>query len=285
MKIKRKDCILYRVLCKQIQNRKMNQTMENGRTEQIIEQLTDQIENGKSAPFSPGKVLVDKAEMTRMLRELANIVRGELKIYREVNDRKGKILTEAKQEAEAIVMQAERSASRIRVTKHMSTIPAFHPGDLEPEDREALRTAGDIYAASLIYTDEMLTEVNDLLADSYDVVCRQYEKLVNVLEEKTKIVEKNKAELMGNLKELSKEERYAQILEVGQLLSNELYDERNKARMAAKLREERMKNKVMLSKEIVDESVAGDADKTALEKKDTEKTEKNNREKNREKKL
>ena len=26
----------------------MNQTMENGRTEQIIEQLTDQIENGKS---------------------------------------------------------------------------------------------------------------------------------------------------------------------------------------------------------------------------------------------
>ena len=90
---------------------------------------------------------------------------------------------------------------------------------------------------------------------------------------------------MGNLKELSKEERYAQILEVGQLLSNELYDERNKARMAAKLREERMKNKVMLSKEIVDESVAGDADKTALEKKDTEKAEKNNREKNREKKL
>lgn len=94
-----------------------------------------------------------------MLRELENIVQGELKIYREVNDRKGKILTEAKKEAEEILTQAEQNASRIRVTKRMSTLPAFHPGDLEPEDREALRTAGDIYAASLIYTDEMLTEV------------------------------------------------------------------------------------------------------------------------------
>ena len=121
----------------------------------------------------------------------------------------------------------------VRVTKRMSTLPAFHPGDLEPEDREALRTAGDIYAASLIYTDEMLTEVNDLLADSYDLVKQQYAKMVETLEEKTRIVAENKAELMGNLKELSKEERYAQILELGQLLSNELYDEKNKVKLAA----------------------------------------------------
>ncbi len=96
-----------------------------------------------------------------------------------------------------------------------------------------MRTAGDIYAASLIYTDEMLTEVNDLLADSYDLVKQQYAKMVETLEEKTRIVAENKAELMGNLKELSKEERYAQILELGQLLSNELYDEKNKVKLAA----------------------------------------------------
>ena len=175
----------------------------------------------------------NKEDTIRLLRELENIVQGELKIYREVNDRKGKILTDAKKEAEEILTQAEQSASRIRVTKRMSTLPAFHPGDLEPEDREALRTAGDIYAASLIYTDEMLTEVNDLLADSYDLVKQQYAKMVETLEEKTRIVAENKAELMGNLKELSKEERYAQILELGQLLSNELYDEKNKVKLTA----------------------------------------------------
>lgn len=205
--------------------------MENGRTDQIIEQLIDSVENGQNVPFASGKVLVDKEEMVRLIRELENIVRGELKIYREVNDRRGRILTEAKKEAEEILMEAERNASRIRVTKRMSTLPAFHPGDLQIEDREALRTAGDIYAASLIYTDEMLTEVNDLLVNSYSMVKQQYEEFVHTLEEKTRIVEENKAELMGNLKELSKEERYAQILELGQLLSNELYDEKNKVRM------------------------------------------------------
>ena len=162
--------------------------IEKGRTDQIIEQLIDSVENGQNVPFAPGKVSVNKEETIRLLRELENIVQGELKIYREVNDRKGKILTEAKKEAEEILTQAEQNASRIRVTKRMSTLPAFHPGDLEPEDREALRTAGDIYAASLIYTDEMLTEVNDLLADSYDLVKQQYAKMVETLEEKTRIV-------------------------------------------------------------------------------------------------
>ena len=208
--------------------------MENGRTDQIIEQLIDSVENGQNVPLVSGKVLVNKEETIRLLRELESIVQGELKIYRDVNDRKGKILTEAKKEAELIVAEAEQSASRIRVTKRMSSVPAFHPGSLEPEDREALRTAGDIYAASLIYTDEMLTEVNDLLADSYDLISGQYAKMVQMIEEKTRIVAENKAELMGNLKELSKEDRYAQILELGQLLSNELYDERKKAKKEAK---------------------------------------------------
>lgn len=208
--------------------------MENGRTDQIIEQLIDSVENGQNVPFAMGKVLVNKEDTVRLLRELENIVHGELKIYREVNDRKGKIITEAKKEAEDILTQAEQSASRIRVTKRMSTLPAFHPGDLEPEERETLRTAGDIYAASLIYTDEMLTEVNDLLVNSYDMVKQQYAEMVRVLEDKTRIVAENKAELMGNLKEMSKEERYTQILELGQLLSNELYDEKNKVRLAAK---------------------------------------------------
>lgn len=207
--------------------------MENGRSNQIIEQLIDSVENGQSVPLAAGKVLVNKEDTIRLLRELENIVQGELKIYRDVNDRKGKILTEAKKEAEDIVAEAEQSASRIRVTKRRSGTSGFHPGNLEPEDREALRTAGDIYAASLIYTDEMLTEVNDLLADSYDMLSKQYAQMIHLLEEKTRIVAENKAELMGNLKELSKEERYTQILELGQLLSNELYEERNKAKQEA----------------------------------------------------
>lgn len=209
--------------------------MENGRTDQIIDRLVDMVENGQTVPLAAGKVMVNKDEAIRLIRELENIVQGELKMYREVNDKKGKILTDAKKEAEEILYEAEQSASRIRVTKRMSSVPAFKGSDLDIEDKQALRTAGDIYAASLIYTDEMLTEVNDLIADSYDMIANQYDLMVKTLEEKARIIATNKAELMGNLKELSKEDRYAQILELSQLLSNELYNEKNKVKAESKI--------------------------------------------------
>ena len=91
-----KDAMKYR--------RKQTKTMiEKGTTDQIIEQLIDSVENGQNVPFAAGKVSVNKEETIRLLRELENIVQGELKIYREVNDRKGKIITEAKKEAEEIL--------------------------------------------------------------------------------------------------------------------------------------------------------------------------------------
>ena len=205
--------------------------MEQGRTEQILERLMDMIENGASVPLSTGKVMINKEEATFLLRELEELVKTELKMYREVTDRRGKIITEAKKEAEEIVYQAEQNASRIRVTKRMSSIDsAFRMDSLDPMDREALRTANDIYAASLIYTDEMLTEVNDVVAEAYDMIQSQYNLVIDTLAEKARMIEANKAELMSSLHELSTEERYSQILELGQLLSNELYIERMKAR-------------------------------------------------------
>lgn len=205
--------------------------MEQGRTEQILERLTDMIENGQSVPLSTGKVMVNKDEAVLMLRELSSIMESELRMYREVTDRRGKIITDARKEAEEIIMEAEQSASRIRVTKRISSVEtAYQTEKLAADEKEALKTAGDIYAASLIYTDEMLTEANDVIANAYDIMQSQYERIFETLKEKTKLIEENKAELMNSLHELSKEDRYAQILELGQLLSNELYAERMKAR-------------------------------------------------------
>lgn len=205
--------------------------MEKGRSEQILDRLIDMVENGQSMPLSTGKVVINKDEAILMLRELKSIVNGELKMYREFNDRRGKIINDAKKEAEDIIYEAEQTASRIRVTKRMSEGNSlYRPEKLDVEERKALRTATDIYAASIIYTDEMLTEVNDVVAQAYDLINNQYGKMVDILNQKAKIIADNKAELMNSLKELSQEERYSQILDLGQLLSYELYNERIKAR-------------------------------------------------------
>lgn len=205
--------------------------MNKDRTDQIIDRLNDMIENAQNMPLSSGKIVVNKDEISSLLGELKIVVEGELKQYREINDKRGKIITDAKKEAEDIIYEAEQAASRIRVTKRINSFgTAFRPDKLSSDEKLALRTANDIYAASLIYTDEMLTEVNDMVAEAYDLMTSQYDRLIKNLEEKATMISSNKAELMQNLKELSKEERYTQILELSQLLSNELYNERNKAR-------------------------------------------------------
>ena len=204
--------------------------MEKGRSNQIIDRLVDMVENGKRAPFSSSKVVVDRDEMVRLLREMENIVNGELKIYRELNDKRGRIISEAKNEAKDIIYEARETASRIRVSKRMPSVVGYREDKLDAEEKDILRTANDIYAASLIYTDEMLTEANDIIAEAYDLIRNQYGKMVLALEEKAKLISDNKAELMSNLKELSKEERYEQILELGRLLSSELYYEKERAK-------------------------------------------------------
>lgn len=244
--------------------------MINGRTSQIINRLINNIENGQSVPLSTGKVMVNKDEMLLMLRELESVVEGELKVYRDVNDRKGKIITDAKKEAEDIIHEAEQTASRIRVTKRVSTIGGgFRADKLDNEDKMALRTATDIYAASLIYTDEMLTEVNDLLSQAYDYVNRQYGRMLSDLEQKANIIANNKAELMTNLKELSREDRYEQILELAQLLSNELYSERQKMK-EMEYEDRRNEEKALPAKKdaVKEDAVKEDAVKKSATKKD-----------------
>ena len=204
---------------------------EKSRTKEIIDRLQGIINNASAVPLAPGKISVFKDEVQALLTELATQMEIELKTYHEVNDRKGKIISEAKKEAEKIIYQAEHSASRMRVSRHTTDVPPLDYNTLNDEERSALGNANEIYGASLIYTDEMLTEVTELIFDAYHNIRSDYEIILQVLEEKLDIINNNRAELMDGLQEMDTEDRSQQILEIGQLLSSELHMSRMKARM------------------------------------------------------
>lgn len=204
---------------------------EKSRTKEIIDRLQGIINNASAVPLAPGKISVFKEEIQSLLTELATQMEIELKTYHEVNDRKGKIISEAKKEAEKIIYQAEHSASRMRVSRHTTDVPPLDYNTLNDDERSALGNANEIYGASLIYTDEMLTEVTELISDAYHNIRSDYEIILQVLEEKLDIINNNRAELMDGLQEMDIEDRSQQILEIGQLLSSELHMSRMKARM------------------------------------------------------
>lgn len=204
---------------------------EKSRTKEIIDRLQAIIDNASPVPLASGKVTIYKDEMQSLLTELASQMEIELKTYHEVNDRKGKIINEAKKEAEKIIFQAEHTASRMRVNKRVTNVPPIDYDMLTEEERSALGNANEIYGASLIYTDEMLTEVNNLISDMYQNIRSDYEIILQTLEEKMNTVAANRAELMDGLQEMDTDDRSQQILEIGQLLSNELFNARMKGRV------------------------------------------------------
>ncbi len=207
----------------------MESIADKSRTKEIIERLQMILNTAPSVPLTTGKVSIYKDEMQTLLSELSTQMDIEIKTYHEVNDRRGKIISEAKKEAERIIFEAERTASRVRVTKHTTGVSPIDYNTLNDEERMALGNANEIYAASLIYTDEMLTEVTDMIADAYHNIRSDYEIILQVLEEKLNTINNNRTELMEGLQEMDPDDRNQQMLEIGQLLSNELYAARMKA--------------------------------------------------------
>ena len=209
--------------------------MEKDRSVAIIEELKNRVVEGQSFPLQPAKVVISRQETLELLEQLEGTVAEELKAYRDVTDKRAKILNDAKKEAEKIIFEAEKSASRIRVTKRREGEPLnFSPAEMAAEEKQALRTAGDIYAASLIYTDEMLTEVDHLLADAFDQLDQEYKAMQGMLRDKMNAITENKSELLRSLNSLTKDDRYAQIMELSQLLSVELYREKEKQKAKEK---------------------------------------------------
>ena len=221
---------------------------QKGRAELLLEGLKTRIKDAPSQTMHQENAVLDREELLRLVDNIAEVVKNELNTYREVNDKRARIIKEAKEEAEEILYQAERTASRIRVTKRKDTEPpSFRASDLDKDEKDSLRMASDIYAASLIYTDEMLTEVDHLVEDSYEKIEQEYARMRSTLRQKIEDIAENKAELMSNLNGLKANDRYAQILELSELLSVELYNERQKA--MAREREERAQMRFILNED------------------------------------
>ena len=207
--------------------------MENGKAKQLLDRIQDLVGDGQNVPFAAGKVLVNKEEVLEIVEELKTTIDLELKAYHEITDKRSKIIKEAEQEADEIIAEAEEAASRIRLSKPSPLYVVRKVKSLGKQDRQALRTANEIYAASIIYTNEMLMEINETVNQAYNMISMESDRVLESLRKKSEIIENNKKELMEGLMDMKKQERYADILEISQLLANELYYEKNRSKEEA----------------------------------------------------
>ena len=78
---------------------------------------------------------------------------------------------------------------------------------------EATRKAEDIYAASLMYTDNALDSIQDIIKESQDSITKIYEEATKKIKEEAKSVKTNQLELKSHLGDLIDTQKYLRLID------------------------------------------------------------------------
>ena len=138
----------------------------------------------KSEPYAkePSKVIVDKQEMLDLLSELNKSMYDIMDEYELTKQSRDRAEREFQKKGDEIVWNASRKAE-------------------------------DVYAASVMYTDEALNRVQDIMKEADDSIAEIYSKLNFQLKEEEKRIKHNQLELKSTLQDLLDTEKYLKLIE------------------------------------------------------------------------
>lgn len=77
---------------------------------------------------------------------------------------------------------------------------------------DASKSAEEIYAASIIYTDDALVELRDMVKKTKASLVKEYENMINKIDSQVEMINKNKDELHMQLADLSSGNEYLNII-------------------------------------------------------------------------
>lgn len=138
----------------------------------------------KSEPYQKDstKVIVDKQEMLSLLSELNKSMYDVMDEYELTTQSRDRAEREFQKKGDKIVWDASRKAE-------------------------------DVYAASLMYSDEALRSVQEIMKEAAESFKKIYMEMDKKLEEETKHVQANQTELKGQLTDLLDTEKYLKLIE------------------------------------------------------------------------
>lgn len=138
----------------------------------------------KSEPYSQDsqKVIVDKKDALELLEQLKYCMSEMMEEYEITSNSRDRGEREARKKSDAIVRDAE----------HM---------------------AEDIYAASVLYSDEALTRIQKIIQDANDEMEQVFGTVKNEMKARQKIVRENQLELKSSLENLKDTNKYRKLIE------------------------------------------------------------------------
>jgi vacuolar-type H+-ATPase subunit H len=181
--------------------------MGASRIEQLIEDIYEFVESCRMQPLSSTKVIVPKDELYDLLDELRLRTPDEIKRYQKIISNRDAIITDAEEKAESILRQTRDKAKDL-LNEHEIMQQAYYQANemimqaSEEADRmrrEASEEADQIRTGALVYSNDVLTEVERVLANAYDTAISRYDSFIGTLKNNLEIINNNKRELSEQL--------------------------------------------------------------------------------------
>ena len=172
--------------------------------EQIITEIEEYIDNCRFQPLSNTKIVVNKEEIEELLAELRLKTPDEIKKYQRIIANKDAILRDAKSKADAMLSKAQEQTSEL-VSEHeimqqayaqaneivtQATAQAQEIVDNATSDANAIRMG------AIQYTDDLLSNAENIIGHTLDSYSTKYDGLINSLQECYDVVRSNRAELV-----------------------------------------------------------------------------------------
>lgn len=182
--------------------------------EQIIEEIEEYIDNCKYQPLSNTKIVVNKDEILELLSELRLRTPDEIKKYQKIISNKDAILENAREQADSLIQQAAVHTNEL-INEHeimqQAYVKANEIVQSASEQAQAIldhatEDANNIRLGAMQYTNEMLMNVQNIIANTTENVRVRYEGFNQSMSKTYELLEANRMQLFPEEEEESLEE-------------------------------------------------------------------------------
>lgn len=152
------------------------------KTEQVLREIHILFSKSEVYDKATNRVIVDKREVLGLLQRLNVCIYELMEEHEMTQQSRDAAERELRRRSEEIVLDANRMAE-------------------------------DVYAGSVLYTDEALCRVQDIMQEAADAVRETYQKMSAELEKEKATVHRNQSELQSQLEELKDTNKYLRLIE------------------------------------------------------------------------
>ncbi|MDC7278384.1 MULTISPECIES: ATPase [Pseudobutyrivibrio] len=172
--------------------------------EDIIDEIEAYIDDCKPTAFSTSKIVVNRDELESLIQELRTKTPDEIKKYQRMIANREQILADAKAKADEIISKAQIQTNEL-VSEHQIMQQAYAQANeviliaqknaQEKIDR-ATEDANNIRMGAIAYTDELLANIQTILANSIETAKNRNETFLATMQTYLDTVDANRASLL-----------------------------------------------------------------------------------------